>query len=134
MHNFHQHYCDFIIAKVLTATSTARETNMKYVKLKAAILAAEKEQGLDGLDFLSREILHLIASANVSGVKLRVSDVTKDAVFGTSPTVYARLNKLVEGGWIVKKADEDDKRVALIQITSMAREKLKKISKALAAH
>ena len=99
MHNFHQHYCDFIIAKVLTATSTARETNMKYVKLKAAILAAEKEQGLDGLDFLSREILHLIASANVSGVKLRVSDVTKDAVFGTSPTVYARLNKLVEGGW-----------------------------------
>lgn len=107
---------------------------MKYVKLKAAIAAAEREHGIHGLDFVSREILHTIASANLMDVKIRASDVTKDAIFGTPPTVYSRLNKLVEGGWIIKKEDEDDRRAALLEITPMARAKFKKMSKALEAH
>lgn len=104
---------------------------MKYVKLKTAIAAAEKEHGIHSLDFVSREILHTIASANLMDVRCRVSDVVKEEIFGTPPTVYARLNKLVEGGWIVKKEDEEDRRAALLEITPMARAKFKKMSKAL---
>ncbi len=107
---------------------------MKYVKLKGAIVAAEKEHGLHGMDYTSREILHTIASANLMEVKCRVSDVVKEGHFGTPPTVYARLDKLVEGGWIIKTKDKDDGRAVLLEITPMARAKFKKMSKALERH
>lgn len=107
---------------------------MKYVKLKAAIKAAEKAHGVHELDFVSREILHTIASANLMGVKISVSNVTKAGHFGTPPTAFSRLDKLVKGGWIVKREDEDDKRVALLEITPMARTIFKKMSKALERH
>ena len=107
---------------------------MRYVELKAAIKAAEKAHGVHELDFVSREILHTIASANLMGVKISVSNVTKAGHFGTPPTAFSRLDKLVKGGWIVKREDEDDKRVALLEITPMARTKFKKMSKALERH
>ena len=104
---------------------------MKYVEMKTAIAAAEREYGISSLDFVAREILQTIASANLLKMKIRLTDVKDMDVFGTLPTVLNRLNKLVEGGWIVKKQDPDDGRTLLLEITPKTRAVFNKISKAL---
>lgn len=99
--------------------------------MKTAIAAAERKYGISGLDFEAREILYAIASAYLSKTKIKTTDLRDMDVFGTLPTVLNRLNKLVEGQWIVKKQDPDDGRTLLLEITPKTRVVFKKISKAL---
>lgn len=104
---------------------------MKYVTLKATIAAAESRHGLHEIDPTTREMLLAIASANLSARKIRVSDIKNEQTYGTLPTVLARLQKLVEAGWIERKTDPKDGRVVLLQITSKAKLTFNKISKTL---
>ena len=103
----------------------------KYVHLKEAIAEAEKKHGLYDIDPSTREVLQTIASANLADTKIRVSDIKNQEVYGTLPTVLSRLQKLIEAGWIEKKADKEDGRVVLLEITPKAKSLFKKISKAL---
>lgn len=89
---------------------------MSYVNLIAAIRAAEKDQGLHTLDPLSKEILQMVACADMLHQKIRVSDLIKDGNT-TFPTVINHLRKLTQEGWLVKKEDADDRRVILLHVT-----------------
>lgn len=104
---------------------------MKYVEIKHTIAKAEREHGLYDVDPSTREILQAIAHANLSDTKIRVSDLQKQNGYGTLPTVLTRLQKLVEAGWIERKEDTEDGRVALLQITAKAKSIFRKISKLL---
>ncbi len=107
---------------------------MKYMDLKTAIAETEKQHGIHSLDFVSREILHFIASANLLNKKVRVTDIHNENLFGSAPTIYSRLNRLVASGWIERKEDDNDGRTILLQITSRTRDRFKKMSKALEGH
>ena len=107
---------------------------MEYVRLKTAIAAVEKKHGLEDLDLTSREMLNTIASANLTGIKIKVSDLRRENTFGALPTVLSRLKKLVEGGWIEKKKGEEHRGIVLLQITPMARNAFTRLSKALEEH
>jgi len=89
---------------------------MSYVNLIAAIAAAERQNGLDTLDTISKEILQMIASADLTHGKIKVSDVTR-AGHSTFPTVINRLRKLEDEGWISRSDDPEDKRAHLLHIT-----------------
>lgn len=89
---------------------------MSYVNLIAAIAAAEKEQGLHTLDALSKDILQMVACADMMHRKIRVSDIMKD-VHTTFPTVITHLRKLAEDGWVTKIEDPSDRRVILLHLT-----------------
>lgn len=104
---------------------------MKYVTLKAAIAAAESRHGLHDIDPTTREMLLAIASANLAHTKIRVTDIKNKEIYGTLPTINARLKKLVEAGWIERKMDPKDARLVLLNITSKAKLIFDKISKTL---
>ena len=99
---------------------------MSYVNLIAAIAAAEKEQGLHTLDPLSREILRMIACADMLHHKIRITDIIKDGHI-TFPTVISHLRKLTEDGWVVKEEDLDDRRVILLHGTDKTRDAFDRI-------
>lgn len=101
---------------------------MTYLELIAAIAAAEKEHGIDRLDPISREILQVVASANMMNVRMRMKDLDKVATF---PTIQAHLKTLIDDGWIIREEDAADKRVALLRITPKAQDMLQKVSDTL---
>ena len=105
--------------------------SVKYIELKEAIAAAERENGIHELDFLSREILQKIAAANLKKQSVRVSSISEGNGFGTMPTLHARLTKLVDGGWIEKVDDPADARAVLLEITPKTKSIFRKISNAL---
>lgn len=89
---------------------------MSYVNLIAAIAAAEREQGLHDLEPLSKDILQMIACADMLHQKIRVSDIIRDGN-STFPTVINHLRKLSDDGWVKKAEDPEDRRVILLHIT-----------------
>lgn len=104
---------------------------MKYTKLRQAIAEAEKMHGLHELDHVMRELLHDIAQAGMNNERLRVSHLAKDSAHGTFPTLNARLKKLIEGGWVERKDDEQDKRSVLLEVTPKTIDAFAMISNAL---
>lgn len=98
---------------------------MSYLELIAAIAAAEREQGIDELDAVSRHILQSIATANQAGVRMRMKDLSTLATF---PTLHAHVQKLVDTGWIERTADETDHRAILLRVTPMATEVFRRLS------
>lgn len=101
---------------------------MTYLELIAAIAAAEKQHGISELDPVSREILQVVASANMMNVRMRMKDLGKVATF---PTIQTHLKSLMDDGWIAREDDATDKRVALLRITPKTREMLERISDTL---
>jgi len=104
---------------------------MNYVELKSAMKKAEERCGLRELDFPTRELLHTIAHENSEYDTVRFSDLKELNSNGSGPTLLTRLNRLVDGGWIVRRQDKQDKRVVLLKISPKARSAFQKISKAL---
>lgn len=104
---------------------------MSYVNLIAAIAAAEKEQGLHTLDPLSKNILQMIACADMLHQKIRVSDIIRDGN-STFPTVINHLRKLTDEGWVTKSEDPDDRRVILLHITPRTQDAFDRIYDKLA--
>ncbi len=104
---------------------------MDYITLKTAIQEAERNHGIQDLDHVSREILHEITIAHHKGQHLRISDIARKLQYGTPPTIYARIKELVDGGWVERLENENDKRSMLLTITPKAKTVFRKISKAL---
>lgn len=90
---------------------------MKYTTLRQAIVEAEKQHGLHELDFMMRELLHAITQAHVNNEPMRVSHLMKNPAHGTFPTISAKLKKLVDGGWIERRGDDQDRRSVLLEAT-----------------
>lgn len=106
---------------------------MSYINLIAAIAAAERENGLDSLDVISKEILQMIACADLTHGKIKVSDITREG-HATFPTVINRLRKLEEEGWISRVDDPGDKRAHLLHITPRTQAVFDRIYDSLGAH
>ena len=107
---------------------SGRGDHAAFLNLLRAIAAAEQQHGIRELDFLSREILHKIAAANIKKQSVRVSSIGEGNGFGTMPTVLARLARLVDGGWIEKVDDPEDARAVLLEITPKTKSIFRKIS------
>jgi len=101
---------------------------MKYTTLRQAIVEAEKQHGLHELDFMMRELLHAITHAHVNNEPLRVSHLMKNPAHGTFPTISAKLKKLVDGGWIERRGDDQDRRSVLLEATPKTLETFDMIS------
>ena len=89
---------------------------MKYTTLRQAIVEAEKQHGLHELDFMMRELLHAITEAHV------------DLGFADFLEV---LKKLVEGGWIERRDDEQDRHSVRLEATPKTLAAFDMISSAL---
>lgn len=89
----------------------------RYTHLRQAIAEAERQHGLHELDHVMRELLHDIAVACMNNEKLRITHLARDAAHGTFPTLNARLKKLVEGGWIERRGDAQDRRSVILEVT-----------------
>ena len=126
--------CFGINKSSLTFKRGCNPNSVRYIELKEAIATAEQRHGIHELDFLSREILHKIAAANLKKQSVRVSSISEGNGFGTMPTLHARLTKLVDGGWIEKVDDPEDARAVLLEITPKTKSIFRKISNALAEY
>jgi hypothetical protein len=116
----------------LSAAKLAAEAgSMKYTTLRQAIVEAEKQHGLHELDFMMRELLHAITHAHVNNEPLRVSHLMRNPEHGTFPTISAKLKKLVEGGWIERRDDEQDRRSVRLEATPKTLAAFDMISSAL---
>ena len=89
--------------------------------------------GVEGttLDETSRQILLQVASNQYSGKATTVSDITRHAQYGTAPTVYTRLKKLVELGLITSETNPADGRSNLLKITKRSEALIKTGAKAI---
>ena len=87
--------------------------------------------GLDAVDVSSRSILNFIGEAEAEERTLNVSDIVKAPGFGTPPTVYTRLSKLEQGGWIEFKPNPQDGRAKHVRLTRNARKAYARMSEAI---
>jgi DNA-binding MarR family transcriptional regulator len=91
----------------------------------------EEATGLGELDASSRSVLNFIGEAEVEERALNVSSVVKARIFGTPPTVYARLTALEKAGWIEFKSDPHDGRAKQVHLTRAARRSYIRMSRAI---
>jgi len=89
-------------------------------RINQLVRAIEERTGLMEMDFASREMLKFIGEAQTASKTLSVSDIVKSEIFGTPPTVYSRLTKLEEAGWINSRANAEDGRVKNIVLSTAA--------------
>lgn len=101
------------------------------LEVNRLIQTVEAQNGVNGLGMLARTILYFIADAEFEKRRLRVSDLTFNASFGSAPTVFSRLAELEKSGWISYRNDPDDRRIRLVMLTPTARRALVKMSKQL---
>ena len=101
-------------------------------RLKAVIRAIEGEEGLYEFDPTSREILLFVGQAYAAGQTLRVTDIAANPAFGSPATIYGRLAKLSDSGWIKSVADPEDGRVRFVVPTTQAQGAFNRMSGAVA--
>ena len=77
------------------------------------------------LDDTSRQILFQIAENQGNGKTTTVSDVTRTNEYGTAPTVYTRLKKLLELDLIVSSPNPADGRSNHLKLTNRSVRMLK---------
>jgi hypothetical protein len=100
-------------------------------RIKAVLRAIEGEEGLHEFDTTSREILVFIGQAFAAGQNLRATDIASNPAFGSPATIYGRLGKLADSGWIKSIPDAQDGRVKLVVPTSQAQGAFNRMSSAL---
>lgn len=100
---------------------------MDYIALKAALSDAERKHGLLDLDQLTHELLRTIAQADLDKVAIRMSDL-KAKYDCTFPTLIARVQRLVNEGWIERQDNAEDRRSAFLKPTAKARTAFREIS------
>lgn len=79
------------------------------------------------IDEGSRRMLFEVAQAYNSGKPLIVSNLAKNSNYGTAPTVYSRLKKLLEAGLIKNRKSPDDGRAVQLLPTPKAQKQLKEL-------
>ena len=80
---------------------------------------------------MMRDLLHAITEAHVKNEPLRVSHLMRNPDHGTFPTISAKLKKLVEGGWVERRGDEQDRRSVRLEATPKTLAAFDQISNAL---
>ena len=99
------------------------------LEVNRLIQTVEAQNGVNGLGILARTILYFIADAEFEKRRVRVSDVTANAAFGSPPTVFSRLTELEGSGWISYKNVAEDRRIRLVMLTPAARRTFSIMSK-----
>jgi len=107
------------------------DTQRLVLEVNRLIQTVEAQNGVNGLGMLARTILYFIADAEFEKRRVRVSDLTTNAAFGSPPTVLSRLTELEGSGWISYKNDAEDRRIKLVMLTPAARRAFAKMSKQL---
>ena len=79
------------------------------------------------LDESSRRMLFQVAEAYNAGKPLIVSDLAKNTDYGTAPTVYGRLKKLLDSGLIQNRQSPEDGRAIQLLPTPKAQKQLKEL-------
>ena len=100
-------------------------------RIHRLIRVIEADTELDVLNLSAREILKFIGARNAEGLQTRSSDVISKTGLGTPPTIYQRLGKLEEAGWINSVPDPLDGRAKLLVLTPRAEKAFQKMSKEL---
>lgn len=99
-------------------------------RIQRVIRAVEERCGLDELDLVAREILRLVGDGEASGMKLNVSEIVRHSEFGSPPTIFSRISRLQEGGWITYAPDPSDGRIRIVGLTARARRAFAQMSAA----
>ncbi|MCX7347503.1 MAG: hypothetical protein NTU78_17550 [Alphaproteobacteria bacterium] len=87
-------------------------------RIKSFIKALEGDEGFDGLDQTSIDILTRIGGAYARRESLRSSDLAENPDFGSAASVYRKLSQLASDGWITSTQDPADARSRFIVPTS----------------
>jgi DNA-binding MarR family transcriptional regulator len=85
------------------------------------IRSVEQQHDLHELDPLARELLSLIAERETEGAPTRPSELVQCARLGTPPTIYSRVARLEECGWIIRAQDDQDARSVRIFLSARGR-------------
>lgn len=85
------------------------------------------------LDETSRQILFQVANNQQTGQITTVSDITRQSHYGTAPTVYTRLKKLVELDLITSSQNPADGRSNMLQLTKRSERLIKAAENAVRA-
>lgn len=93
------------------------------------VRAVEQTVGLGELDPIQKSILAFIGEAETSKRSVNVTDIIKTTVYGSAPTVYARMNDLEVGGWIEYVPDPYDRRARQVVLSDASRQAYRKIAK-----
>lgn len=96
--------------------------NRLFFRLNSLIKDIEASRGLYELDNDLTALLNNIAEADFNGHDLRVTDILKLLGFGTPPTIFRRLGKLADAGWVLYEHNPDDRRVRFVRLTPSARQ------------
>lgn len=102
-----------------------------FLRVKAILRAIEGDEGLNAFDSVSRELLNFVLHKHSQSQSLRVTDITSNLSFGSPATIYGRLAKLSESGWIKTIASPEDGRVKIVVPTTQALNSLSRMSDAL---
>ena len=100
-------------------------------RIHRVLRSVEETSGLDAVDVSSRSMLNFIGEAETEERTLNVSDIVKAPGFGTPPTVYTRLSKLEEAGWIEFRPNPQDGRAKHVRLTRNARKAYARMSEAI---
>ncbi len=95
--------------------------NHAIFRIHQVIRAVEERCGLVELDLAAREILRLVGDGEASGKRLNVSEIVRHSEFGSPPTIFSRIARLHEAGWIAYAPDPSDGRIRIVELTARAR-------------
>lgn len=100
--------------------------------ISRVVRSIEADVGLDAVGARSRALLKHIGEENALGSAPRIVDVVAQSGFGSVPTIYASLDELVKGGWIVRRPDPSDGRVRRVYLTPQAQKVFARMSREVA--
>jgi DNA-binding MarR family transcriptional regulator len=101
-------------------------------RITALLRSLDEQTGLGDLDYTSRDMLFFVGERTDSGEPPRVSEVTLDGRFGSAATAHAKLNELVEQGWLKRAPGKVDKRERILILTRKAEGIFKQFATAMA--
>ncbi|WP_395663115.1 hypothetical protein [Aestuariivirga sp.] len=96
--------------------------------LRVHILLNGLRSGDEPLDVISREILLSIATSQINGKLLRISDIRFNPEFGSPVTALSRLRFLMETGWVKSVKDPVDGRAQLLALTTRSNKSIVQIA------
>jgi hypothetical protein len=96
--------------------------------LRVHVLLGGLRLGNEPLDEVSREIVLAIATSQINGKLLKISDVRYNPEFGSPVTALGRLRVLMETGWVRSVDDPTDGRAQLLTLTARSDKSIARIA------
>lgn len=104
--------------------------NNVIFKINQVIRAIEERSGLGDLDLTAKEILRFIGEGEAARKRINVTEIVRHTEFGSPPTIFTRISRLEEEGWIAYAPDPTDGRVRNVELTAKARKAFTQMSAA----